>query len=187
MTNALKYHKKHFELADDAGKFVACTNVGLVLGSLGKVSEAAKSHQDALRLAIKLQSTYGQSLAVGNLSLLASRQVSIEYVLPKMDNSGRRKQEDYTTANACMDQHLQLVQTLNDFSAESRAWTELGILADREHKHEQAARYFEQAYNVAANVQENGTQSQALCHMGIALGNQAIAAHTTQLLENIQS
>lgn len=164
LKQALKYHQRHLELADEAGQFVAHTNIGLVFGSLDRGAEAAKHHQEALRLAIKLQSTYGQAIAVGNLGLLASRQ------------------GDFSTACACMDQHLQLVQNLGDFSAESRAWTQLGILAHREGKFQQAGRYFEQACNIAKNVEEFGVQKQAHCHIGIAVGNQRMNAHMASLI-----
>ena len=81
-----------------------------------------------------------------------------------------------------MDQHLQLVQNLGDFSAESRAWTQLGILAHREGKFQQAARYFEQACNISTNVEEFGVQKQALCHIGVAVGNQCMKAHMESLI-----
>jgi hypothetical protein len=71
----MHYHKKHLEIADDAGMFVAHSNLGLALGSLEQHIDAAKHHQEALRLAIRLQSTHGQSIAVGNLGLLGGRQV----------------------------------------------------------------------------------------------------------------
>jgi tetratricopeptide (TPR) repeat protein len=72
LNKALFYHTKHFEIGPDpGGKFVANTNVGLCLGMLGNINQSAKYHQDALRIAIKMQTLYGQSIAVGNLGLLA--------------------------------------------------------------------------------------------------------------------
>ena len=66
------FHAKHLEIGPDSGgKFVANTNLGLAYGMLGEVNAAAKHHQDALRIAIKMQTLYGQSIAVGNLGLLA--------------------------------------------------------------------------------------------------------------------
>lgn len=84
---AVFYHLKHLEIGPDAGgKFVANTNLGLCLGMLGDINQSAKYHQDALRIAIKMQTLYGQSIAVGNLGLLA---------LIK---------RDFTTAKTCFDQ-----------------------------------------------------------------------------------
>ncbi|KDO26551.1 hypothetical protein SPRG_07953 [Saprolegnia parasitica CBS 223.65] len=153
LQQALIFHQNHLDLnMDDAGTFVAHTNLGLTLGSLGRFADAAKHHQEALRLAIRLNSAYGQSIAVGNLGLLASRQ------------------GDVATARACMDQHLQLIQTVQDRSAEVNAWMQLGFLATRELEHEKAARYFEQAYQLAKDLHEIGMMKQASCYLGIARG-----------------
>jgi tetratricopeptide (TPR) repeat protein len=84
---AIKFHAKHLEIGPDAGgNFVAHTNMGLCLGMLRNINESAKHHQDALRIAIKMQTLYGQSIAVGNLGMLAVIK------------------EDYVTARTCFDQ-----------------------------------------------------------------------------------
>lgn len=84
---AMEYHNKHLEIGPDpGGKFVANVNVGLCLAQLGDVNTAARHFQDALRIAIKMQTLYGQSIAVGNLGLLAL---------------GKR---DFGTARTCFDQ-----------------------------------------------------------------------------------
>ncbi|OQR99921.1 hypothetical protein THRCLA_06335 [Thraustotheca clavata] len=159
LEHALTYHKNHLDLnTDDAGTFVAHTNIGLTLGSLARFTEAAKHHQEALRLAIRLNSAYGQSIAVGNLGLLASRQ------------------GDLATARACMDQHLQLIQTVQDRSAEVNAWMQLGFLSMREQEYEKASRYFEQAYELAKELNEIGVMKQASCYLGIARGCQRLPA-----------
>lgn len=166
LKSSVHYHNKHLEIADDAGKFVAHSNLGLCLGSLGQHIEAAKHHQEALRLAIRLQSTHGQSIAVGNLGLLGSRQ------------------GDLVTAKACMDQHLQLVQSLHDLSAEANAWMQLGLLANKEGNFEQAARYFEQARRIALRTGEQGTLKRANCNIGIAQGNLKLSQHMAMLAQN---
>lgn len=153
LEQAAKYHQKHLEITDEAGQFVAHTNLGLTFGSMGNTTESASQHQDALKLSIKLKSTYGQSLAVGNLGMLASRQ------------------GDSSTATACFDQHLQLAQSLNDYPAECRAWIQLGLLANREKKYEQAVRYLEQAHTIAGNTNELGVQKQVRCYLGVTKGN----------------
>jgi hypothetical protein len=71
---------------------------------LGDINRAARHHQDALRIAIKMQTLYGQAIAVGNLGLLA------------MGKS------DFSTSRTCFDQHLQLIQALMDAEAEINAW-----------------------------------------------------------------
>lgn len=68
------------------------------------LKNAAKHFQDALRIAIKMQTLYGQSVAVGNLGKLALYK------------------RDFITARTCFDQNLQLVQALLDSHAEINAW-----------------------------------------------------------------
>lgn len=87
LEKAVNYHTKHLEIGPDAGgRFVANTNLGLCLGMLDNINQSAKYHQDGLRVAIKMQTLYGQSIAVGNLGMLA---------LVK---------QDFTTARTCFDQ-----------------------------------------------------------------------------------
>mmetsp|Transcript_6500 Transcript_6500/g.14841 ORF Transcript_6500/g.14841 Transcript_6500/m.14841 type:complete len:307 (-) Transcript_6500:341-1261(-) len=105
LDKAVFFHRKHLDIGPDSGgRFVANTNLGLCLGMLGNVNQSAKNHQDALRVAIKMQTLYGQSIAVGNLGMLAL------------------EKSDFATARTCFDQHLQLVQALIDPEAEIAAW-----------------------------------------------------------------
>lgn len=102
---AIDYHARHLEVGPDAGgKLVAHINLGICLTWLGDINQAAKHHQDALRIAIKMQTLYGQAIAVGNLGLLALGKA------------------DFSTARTCFDQHLQLIQALMDSEAEIQAW-----------------------------------------------------------------
>eukprot|EP00903_Cladosiphon_okamuranus_P019702 g18105.t1 len=97
--------------ADDAGSGVAHSNIGLCHGLLGDYPRAAKHHQEALRVALRVQSASAQSVAVGNLGTLAMRQ------------------GDRQTAQACLEQHLQLVQQLGDWQGEINAWSRMAQLA----------------------------------------------------------
>lgn len=168
LQSALVYHQKHLDVADDAGKFVAHMNLGLAHGSLGDPNEAARHHQEALRIAIRLNSSYGQSLAVGNLGLLASRQNDLE------------------TATACMDQHLQLIQSVNDRSGEAFAWIQLGLLASRIGDHDRAVRSFDQAYKLAQELGEVGVVKQCSCYLGVARARLQMEAYVRQLTESLE-
>lgn len=87
LDKAVQFHNRHLEIGPDSGgRFVAHTNLGLCMGMLGNVNLSAKNHQDGLRVAIKMQTLYGQSIAVGNLGMLA---------LVK---------KDYATSRTCFDQ-----------------------------------------------------------------------------------
>lgn len=70
----------------------------------GDLVQSGKHHQDALRIAIRMQTLYGQSISVGNLGLVSF------------------KRKDYNTAITCFQQHIQLVQALQDVDAEVMAW-----------------------------------------------------------------
>ena len=68
LDKAAFFNAKHLEIGpDNGGRFVANTNLGLCLGMMGDIVKSAQHHQDALRVAIKMQTLYGQSIAVGNL------------------------------------------------------------------------------------------------------------------------
>jgi hypothetical protein len=86
LDQALEYHLQHLQSADQGGKFVADINIGLCLGAKNEYSQAAKYYQNSLRVAIKMQTLFGQSIAVGNLGMLAIRK------------------GDYPTARTCLEQ-----------------------------------------------------------------------------------
>jgi tetratricopeptide (TPR) repeat protein len=83
---ALDYHQQHLQSADQGGKFVANINIGLCLGAKNEYSQAARYYQNSLRVAIKMQTLFGQSIAVGNLGMLAI------------------SKGDYPTARTCLEQ-----------------------------------------------------------------------------------
>ncbi|KAF0702807.1 hypothetical protein AaE_015699, partial [Aphanomyces astaci] len=88
---------------------------------------------------------------------------------------------DISTATACMDQHLQLIQSVQDRSAEVNAWMQLGFLATTDGHHDNAVRYFDQAYRLAQDLNEIGMMKQASCYLGIARG----CLHTHTFFSNV--
>jgi Flp pilus assembly protein TadD len=60
------------------------------VGIIGDIVQSAKHQQDALRTAIKMQTLYGQSIAVGNLGMLAMMK------------------QDFATAHTCFEQVSQV-------------------------------------------------------------------------------
>jgi hypothetical protein len=86
LRKALEHHERHLSVADQGGKFVAHTNIGLCHGILGDTAASGHHHQEALRIAIKMQTLYGQSISVGNLGLLAL------------------SKGDYQTSRTCLEQ-----------------------------------------------------------------------------------
>jgi len=162
---ASKYHSKHLESSDDGGKFVANCNLGICAGLLGDYAAAATHHQDALRIAIRMQSFAGQSVAVGNLGLLSI------------------KQSDYATAKACLQQHLQLTQSLRDINGECNAWTLLGEVALATSEFDDAIHCLEQGRNVAEANGMIGHMKRISCAIGMALANSKMDANFASIAE----
>jgi len=150
---------RHLAVADEGGQFVACTNLGLCAALQGDLAAATSHHQEALRIAIRLQSYSGQGVAVGNLGLMALR-------------SG-----ELATARACLEQHLQLVQSLKDPSAEANAWVLLGQIADAGGDFGAAVECFERAAAIAEAQRELALLKRVNCLVGVARGNESLAAH----------
>lgn len=146
-------HLAHLNIADEGGAFVANTNLGLCFALLEDMDAATKHHQEALKVAIKLQSFSGQGIAVGNLGLLAV------------------KQREYATAQACLEQHLQLVQSLDDHAAVVNAHVLLGELASLQNQFQQAVESYSNAAKLAESMQETAIVKRLFCLIGVAQGN----------------
>ena len=120
-----EFHSQHLQIADERGQFVAHCNLGIACDRL-KQYEAAASNTKMLRLSIHLLCTHGQCISVETWV-------------------GGIRQGDYATATACLDQHLQLVRSLRDRSAESLACYYLGVLSNAQGEYVQVTRYFAEA------------------------------------------
>ena len=162
--SAMVYHKKHLEFSDDGGQFVANSNLGLCMSLLGDNANSAKHHQDALRIAIRMQSFSGQSVSVGNLGLLSF------------------KQGDQSTAKACLEQHLQLAQSLKCVNGECNAWFLLGKVATEEQDYDGAVHYLEQGKNVAEANGMIGMLKRITCTIGVVVGSKNLESHLKGLM-----
>ena len=168
LTQAAACHTKHKEIGPDSGgRFVAGTNLGLCLGMLGDISNSAKHHQDALRTAIKMQTLYGQSIAVGNLGNLALLK------------------DDLATARTCYEQYLQLVQALLDPEAEINAWKLLADLSTREENYELALENLEQASRIALKNKQMNELRRINCLMGEARGSLFFDNHSDNIVASL--
>ena len=78
-------------------------------------------------MAIAVQSGVAQSIAVGNLGLVAMGQ------------------GDLQTARACLEQHIELVKAQRDHAAETSACQILGVVAQKQGEHTQAMRLLNEA------------------------------------------
>jgi tetratricopeptide (TPR) repeat protein len=185
LARATAYHQRHLELADDSGRCIAHSNLGLCASLLGKdtnsssssssnssssnissaMSTAAAHHQEALRAALRLRSAAGQSVAVGNLGLLALR-------------GG-----DAQTAQACLQQHLQLAQGLGDREAEVGALQWLGGLAGGQGDHAKAVEHYEAAAALCKARGAVSTLKRLHCCIGVARGEMSMQGMFEGLLQ----
>jgi len=165
LSKACQCHKRHLDIGpDQGGRFVANTNLGLALGMRREVGPAAKCHQDALRISIKMQTLYGQSIAVGNLGMLALTKA------------------DLATARTCFEQHLQLVQALLDPGAEINAWKLLAKLCGLEENFAAALDNLEQASKLAVQSKQLNELRRINCLIGVAQGQLQFGQLTQDLL-----
>lgn len=114
-----------------------------------------------------MQSFSGQCVAVGNLGLLSMRQ------------------NDLTTAKACLEQHLQLTQSLKDSTAECAAWTLLGNIANTESDFDQAVHYYEQGRKIATNSNMRGFVKRLNTLLGISIGSKELAGKFDTLKQQL--
>ena len=164
LNRAIYYHSKHLEISpDNGGKFVASINLGLCLGMVGDIAQAAKSNQEALRIAIKMQTLYGQSIAVGNLGNLAI------------------KKKDYPTAKTCFEQHLQLIQALVDPEAELKAWMMLAKITQQENKHDLTVDNLQQALKIAIKENLRNEIGRINSMIGISKGNLHLGQYCSEI------
>jgi tetratricopeptide (TPR) repeat protein len=167
LRKAIEYHQKHFDVADLGGKFVSSTNLGLCYGILGDIALSGQNHQEALRTAIKMQTLYGQSISVGNLGLLAL------------------SKGDAKTSRTCLEQHLQLSQTLEDVEAEVNAWKLLAKAATLNEDSIAALEYLEHARRVARRENYPSQLRRIHCQIGITKGTSTMQIYFDNLVSQV--
>lgn len=160
---AVQYHTKHLEVADIPGKYIAHVNLGLCYATLDMSDEAVAHHQHALRYAIRMCSLAGESLACGNLGMVAGH-------------------EDIPTAIACAERQLQLARTLNDSRGKGDAYRQLGVLSNLQGSHDEAVHYFQQAMQLAQAEGDELVSNSARCAIGVAKGNAGFDAFLRSLI-----
>ena len=133
---------------------------------LGNIVQAAGYHQDALRLAIKMQTIFGQAVAVGNLGMLATLK------------------GDYETARTCYEQHLQLIQVLQHPEAEVNAWKLLADVCFFDGSLVECTENLEEARSVAAREGFMSELRRIHCLIGRARGLTEFANYRDVILSD---
>jgi tetratricopeptide (TPR) repeat protein len=90
---AIRYHNKHLELTDSAGRLLAHTNLGIAFQAMGFHEHAAVHHQHAVDQANRLRLKDAQCFTVGNLGMAS------------------KAQGDLQTSKICLQYHLRSAQS----------------------------------------------------------------------------
>ena len=89
---------------------------------------------------------------------------------------------DVEAARACMDEHLSLVQTLHDKTAETLALHKMGELASKTGDFDEAESFFRDSRAIAKKTNSEGLSKVAKVQMGIAGGNAKMKEEMAALL-----
>ena len=73
---AIEYHTLHEALADVNGKFLASINLGLCHDRLGDQKNSIYFFQNALKHSIQMSNLSGQSVAMGNIGKIGTKDLS---------------------------------------------------------------------------------------------------------------
>jgi tetratricopeptide (TPR) repeat protein len=73
---AIEYHTLHEALADVNGKFLASINLGLCYDRLGDSKNSIFYFQNALKYSIQMSNISGQSVAMGNIGKIGTKDLS---------------------------------------------------------------------------------------------------------------
>lgn len=73
LPSAIEYHKKHEEISDVNGKFLANINLGLCYDKMQDHRLSLFHYQNALKFAIKMSNVVGQSIAIGNIGKIGTK------------------------------------------------------------------------------------------------------------------
>lgn len=165
---SLSFHKRHLSSTDLTGKFVACSNCGLVLAATEDYDEAIQYHKQALTVALQLKDKLMQSVAMGNIGYVGQRQ------------------GNYETAKEAISQHVDLAKSLGDAAAQSKGYQALGCFASAQREYEQAIDCFEVSHALAKSNACPGLAKVAKCYIGAARGNDRFESEMAKLAEKLR-
>ncbi len=114
--NAIDFHLKHKQIADIGGKFIAHVNLGIVYSELQENEKATINQQFALRYAIQMSSSAGQSIAIGNLGKIGNL-ANLNY--------------DEDKLKMFVERYLELSSELNNRQGQGTALLQLGKIMNK--------------------------------------------------------
>jgi len=151
---SLKYHEKHKDVGNVAGKFTAYINLGLLYSSLGDDKNAILCQQQALRLAVELSDANSQGLAIGSLGKIGTLELS----------------ENKTRMLSFVEKYLNLCKTMNNKQGEGDAYLKLGQILSDEKNYPDGLKNYQKALEIGREHFNNDTIEKAKLGFGIAKG-----------------
>eukprot|EP01016_Furgasonia_blochmanni_P032392 TRINITY_DN3341_c0_g1_i8.p1 TRINITY_DN3341_c0_g1~~TRINITY_DN3341_c0_g1_i8.p1 ORF type:complete len:417 (+),score=55.72 TRINITY_DN3341_c0_g1_i8:161-1411(+) len=166
--HALKYHQMHYDLSDDAGKFIASLNMGLVHAKLGEHKEGSQHHQEALKYAVKISNPHSQSLAIANLGKIGEWNVT----------------NDPYRLQSFVEKYIDISKEMRDVAGEQRAYVKLGALLADQGEYSKGAESFEKALKLSSeNLLDEEVKKVAKFNYGVSLAKAKMSGY----LENVYS
>lgn len=112
ITKAIEYHTLHEQLADVNGKFLASINLGLCYDRLGDNKNSVYWFQNGLKHSVQMSNLTGQSLAIGNIGRIGTKNLS--------ENKDKMK--------IFVEKYLRLAEEMQDPKAEMEGSIKLGLI-----------------------------------------------------------
>lgn len=167
--NAIKYHNKHKEIADVAGKFLSHINLGIIYQNMGDIERSAINHQFALRYAIQMSSVTGQSIAIGNLGQIGTGSVA----------------GDNQKLQMFVERYLSLSAELKDRRGEGSAHAQLGNIGAETGSYEKSQGHFYRAMKIGQEVGDSKMKETSKCNYGIASASARMDEHMKNILSKV--
>lgn len=165
---ALEYHIRHWEIADTQSRIVAHINMGLIFQYGTKDFENAGEHyRMAFQYALEIGDKQGESIALSTLGSLG------------------KESGDLLTAQACIERHLTLSESMKDGKSTTDAYHQLGQLANERGNTENAVKMLSKARQIATINNDQTKANQIKCSIGIIEGNAKFEAYLKNLSESI--
>jgi tetratricopeptide (TPR) repeat protein len=173
---SIQYHNKHLELADQTGRLIAHTNLGIVFHAMGLAEHAAIHHQHAIEYANRMGSKEAQCFTVGNLGVASAAQ------------------GDLQTSRICLQYHLTAAERQkqnlgsNKFATHTlkevghSAYHRLGQINTTDGRFDEAANHFTRALDLAKSKGDLQSEQTSSAMIGIAKGLQTFDQHCAALV-----
>lgn len=177
---SIQFHNKHLELADNTGRLIAHTNLGIVFQAMGLSEHAAIHHQHAIEYANRMGAKDAQCFSVGNLAIASAAQ------------------GDLQTSRICLQYHLSAAQRQKQSLGDSKfakqtlkavsnnAFHRLGQVNALDGRMDEASSHFSKAIEVAKSKGDQTSEEKSSVMLGVAKGLMNFEQHREALLTSQQ-